>query len=144
MWSEKTAEYLTLHQTEFAASGITVDPSLPVHPTFLYESVWNAVGFVLLHKLSKRRKYDGQVALGYAAWYGLGRAIIEGLRTDSLYLGPIRVSQLLAAASCFAALTVLVWQAFKGHDPKELFVNQVAAQNAAAETAKEEKNGEAE
>ena len=114
------------------------------HPTFLYESVWNAVGFVLLHKLSKRRKYDGQVALGYAAWYGLGRAIIEGLRTDSLYLGPIRVSQLLAAASCFAALTVLVWQAFKVHDPKELFVNQVAAQNAAAETVKEEKNGEAE
>lgn len=114
------------------------------HPTFLYESVWNAVGFALLHKLSKRRKYDGQVALGYAAWYGLGRAIIEGLRTDSLYLGPIRVSQLLAAASCFAALTVLVWQAFKVHDPKELFVNQVAAQNAAAETVKEEKNGEAE
>lgn len=114
------------------------------HPTFLYESVWNAVGFVLLHKLSKRRKYDGQVALGYAAWYGLGRAIIEGLRTDSLYLGPIRVSQLLAAASCFAALTVLVWQAFKVHDPKELFVNQVAAQNAAAETVEEEKNGEAE
>ena len=114
------------------------------HPTFLYESVWNAVGFVLLHKLSKRRKYDGQVALGYAAWYGLGRSIIEGLRTDSLYLGPIRVSQLLAAASCFAALTVLVWQAFKVHDPKELFVNQVAAQNAAAETVKEEKNGEAE
>lgn len=114
------------------------------HPTFLYESVWNAVGFVLLHKLSKRRKYDGQVALGYAAWYGLGRAIIEGLRTDSLYLGPIRVSQLLAAASCFAALTVLVWQAFKAHDPKDLFVNQVAAQNAAAETAEEEKNEEAE
>ena len=114
------------------------------HPTFLYESVWNAVGFVLLHKLSKRRKYDGQVALGYAAWYGLGRAIIEGLRTASLYLGPLRVSQLLAAASCFAALTVLVWQAFKVHDPKELFVNQVAAQNAAAETVKEEKNGEAE
>ena len=56
------------------------------HPTFLYESLWNAAGFVLLHFLSKKRKYDGQIALGYAAWYGLGRTFIEGLRTDSLQL----------------------------------------------------------
>ena len=49
-----------------------------VHPTFLYESVWNACGFVLLHFLSKKRQYDGQIALCYAAWYGLGRSIIEG------------------------------------------------------------------
>ena len=55
------------------------------HPTFLYESVWNIVGFVLLHFLSKKRRYDGQIALGYAAWYGLGRAMIEGLRMDSLW-----------------------------------------------------------
>ncbi|MBQ7801411.1 MAG: prolipoprotein diacylglyceryl transferase [Oscillospiraceae bacterium] len=97
------------------------------HPTFLYESVWNAVGFLLLHKLSKRRKFDGQVALGYAAWYGLGRTFIEGLRTDSLYIGPIRVSQLLAAVSCAAALAVLVWQMFRPHDPADLYVNQLAA-----------------
>ena len=103
------------------------------HPTFLYESVWNMIGFVLLHSLSKKRKYDGQIALGYAAWYGLGRAFIEGLRTDSLYWGPFRVSQLLAAVSCFAALAVLVWQSFKPHDPADLFVNQVAAKKAASE-----------
>ena len=66
------------------------------HPTFLYESVWNLCGFVLLHFLSKRRKYDGQIALCYAAWYGLGRCIIEGLRMDSLYWGSFRVSQVLA------------------------------------------------
>ena len=97
------------------------------HPTFLYESVWNAIGFVVLHFLSRRRKYDGQVALGYAAWYGLGRAFIEGLRTDSLYITGtnIRVSQLLAAISCGAAVFVLVWQAMKPHDPEKLFVNQV-------------------
>ena len=97
------------------------------HPTFLYESVWNAVGFVLLHFLSKRRKYDGQIALGYAAWYGLGRAFIEGLRTDSLYFAgtSLRVSQLLAAASCGAAVIALVYQAMKPHDPAKLFVNQV-------------------
>jgi len=97
------------------------------HPTFLYESVWNAVGFVLLHFLSKRRKYDGQVALGYAAWYGLGRCFIEGLRTDSLYWGPFRVSQLLAAISCFAAGVVLVIMAFRSHDPAKLYVNRVAS-----------------
>ena len=100
------------------------------HPTFLYESLWNAVGFVMLHFLSKKRKYDGQIALGYAAWYGLGRCIIEGLRMDSLYWGPGRVSQLLAGISCVAAVAVLLWQSLKPHDPKNLLVNQVAAREA--------------
>ena len=100
------------------------------HPTFLYESVWNAIGFVLLHFLSKKRKYDGQIALGYAAWYGLGRALIEGLRTDSLYIPgtAIRVSQLLAAASCGAALVALVYQSMRSHSPNALFVNCRAAE----------------
>ena len=100
------------------------------HPTFLYESLWNAVGFVMLHFLSKKRKYDGQIALGYAAWYGLGRCIIEGLRMDSLYWGPVRVSQLLAGISCVAAVAVLLWQSLKPHDPAKLLVNQVAAREA--------------
>ena len=95
------------------------------HPTFLYESVWNLTGFVLLHFLSKHRKYDGQVALGYAAWYGLGRAIIEGLRMDSLYWGPFRVSQVLAAVTCVTAVAILIWQSFRPHDPAKLYVNQV-------------------
>ena len=113
------------------------------HPTFFYESVWNAAGFVLLHFLSKKRRYDGQIALGYAAGYGLGRAFIEGLRMDSLYWGPFRVSQLLAAVSCFAAVAVLLWQLFKPHDPEKLFVNQVAARAAREETEKaEEQNHE--
>jgi phosphatidylglycerol:prolipoprotein diacylglycerol transferase len=94
------------------------------HPTFLYESVWNLTGFVLLHFLSKRRRYDGQVALGYAAWYGLGRAFIEGLRMDSLYMGPFRVSQLLAAVSFLAASAVLVWKYIKKPDPARLYVNR--------------------
>ena len=103
------------------------------HPTFLYESVWNAVGFVLLHFLSKRRRYDGQIALGYVAWYGLGRTFIEGLRTDSLYWGSFRVSQILAAVSCVAAVAVLIWQAFRIHDRANLFGNRRAA--AALEVA---------
>ena len=112
------------------------------HPTFLYESLWNALGFVLLHFLSKKRKYDGQVALGYAAWYGLGRSMIEGLRVDSLYWGPFRVSQMLAALSCAAAVTVLIWQSFRPHDPARLLVNQAAAREAAEAEKAEEKNGQ--
>ena len=103
------------------------------HPTFLYESLWNFVGFLLLHFLSKKRKYEGQVALGYVAWYGLGRAFIEGLRMDSLYWGPFRVSQVLAGISCVAAVAVLLWQGFRPHDPAKMLVNQ--AKEAKSEEA---------
>ena len=97
------------------------------HPTFLYESVWNALGFVILHFLSKKREFDGQIALGYAFWYGLGRFFIEGLRTDSLYIPgtELRVSQLLAALSCLAAAAVLVYFILKP-PAKRLFVDRVA------------------
>lgn len=107
------------------------------HPTFLYESVWNLCGFLLLHFLSKRRKYDGQIALGYVAWYGLGRTIIEGLRMDSLYWGPVRVSQLLAAVTCFIAVVVLVILSFRYHDPEKLFVNVQQKKEAEAAQAEE-------
>ncbi len=113
------------------------------HPTFLYESLWTLAGFVALHFLSKKRQYDGQIALGYAAWYGLGRTLIEGLRMDSLYIGTIRVSQLLAAVSCFAAATVLVIQAFRRHDREKLFANVVAARELAASRQPEEGGEEA-
>ncbi len=105
------------------------------HPTFLYESLWNAAGFVLLHFLSKKRKYDGQIALGYLAWYGLGRTFIEGLRMDSLYWGNFRVSQLLAAASCFIGVAVLMVMSFLPHDPQKLQVNIFSATQAAAQEA---------
>ena len=97
------------------------------HPTFLYESVWNALGFVVLHFLSKKREFDGQIALGYAFWYGLGRFFIEGLRTDSLYIPgtSLRVSQLLAALSCLAAAAVLAYFILKP-PAKRLFVDRVA------------------
>ncbi len=109
------------------------------HPTFLYESLWNAIGFVGLHFLSKKRQYDGQIALGYATWYGLGRAIIEGLRVDSLYWGIFRVSQMLAALSFLAGASVLLWNAIRPHDPARLYVNQMATRQAPEETpAKEE------
>ena len=109
------------------------------HPTFLYESVWNAIGFVALHFLSKKRLFDGQIALGYAAWYGLGRAMIEGLRMDSLYWGSFRVSQVLAAVSFVAAMIVLCIKLFRHNGSADLFVNRVAAAEAAeAEAVTEE------
>ena len=96
------------------------------HPTFLYESLWNFVGFLFLHFYIKRRKYDGQIFTMYIAWYGLGRAIIEGLRTDSLYLfnTGIRVSQLLAAVSCVIATVLLICRLSRKPDPAQLYVNR--------------------
>ncbi len=109
-----------------------------VHPTFLYESLWNLLGFVLLHFLSRKRKYDGQIALGYAAWYGLGRTFIEGLRTDSLWWGNFRVSQVLAAVTCFGAVAALMFFAFRDHDPANMQRSIAAAQEAKeAEEAQE-------
>lgn len=111
------------------------------HPTFLYESLWNAAGFVILHFLSKKRQYDGQIALGYVLWYGLGRTFIEGLRTDSLMWGDFRVSQVLAGATAIAAAVILFVLSIRKHDPEKLFVNQVAAMEQAEEepeTAEEE------
>lgn len=73
--------------------------SIEVHPTFLYESLWNILGFLIIHFfITKKKKFDGQILMLYVSWYGLGRMMIEGLRTDSLMIGStgIRVSQLLA------------------------------------------------
>lgn len=98
------------------------------HPTFLYESVWNLCGLILLHFLSKKRKYDGQVFLEYLAWYGLGRVWIEGLRTDSLWLGPFRVSQLLAGVSFVTAMGIQLYVRFRKHpDGSGLLVNRAKA-----------------
>ena len=108
------------------------------HPTFLYESVWNALGFLLLHFMSKKRQYDGQIALGYAVWYGAGRTVIEGLRMDSLYWGSFRVSQMLALISCVAAVAVLIWQAARPHDRAELFGNRMVFKEAAEQLPDEQ------
>lgn len=99
-----------------------------VHPTFLYESLWNLVGLLFLVVFVKkdRRRYDGQAALIYLFWYGLGRSWIEGLRTDSLYIGAtgLRVSQLLSIALCAGALIALVIGSRCVHDPQQLYVNR--------------------
>ena len=105
--------------------------------TFFYESLWNLIGLGILILTYYKTHHTGTTTGAYLMWYGLGRTWIEGLRTDSLYIGPFRVSQLLAALSCLAATTVLVILAFRKHDKQKLFVNVRAAADAAAEAAAE-------
>lgn len=97
----------------FCRMGLTAPDgtTVYVHPTFLYESLWNLVGLLFLVRFSKsgRRRYNGQIALMYFFWYGLGRSWIEGLRSDSLYLAHtgIRVSQLLSILILCVSATIL-------------------------------------
>ena len=94
-----------------------------VHPCFLYESIWCIAGFFLLHYLSKKRKFSGQVFLMYCAWYGFGRFFIELLRTDSLRLGVTRVSALLALLLFVASVIA------------NEFISKIVASNAATYNA---------
>lgn len=122
---------------EAGAMGI-LSGNLGVHPTFFYESAWNMVGLILVYRLGKKRKYDGQCFLFYLFWYGLGRFWIEGLRTDSLYFFglelfgiPLRTSQMVAALSCVAAGVLLVVLGKRAkNDPKPLYVEQVEARKS--------------
>ncbi len=90
---------------------LTNGVTLYVHPTFLYESLWNLLGFVLVNIFYKKRKFRGEILLFYVSWYGFGRAFIETLRTDSLYLGNtgIRVSSLLGAVCALVFIPLWVF-----------------------------------
>ena len=130
--------------TIFCRMGLT-DPSgntIYVHPTFLYESLWNLLGlvFLLLWNKKGKRRYDGQNFLIYLFWYGLGRAWIEGLRTDSLYIGHtgIRVSQLLSIVLAVTAAILLLVQRRKSHPPEALYSNRNADPSPAEKAANEE------
>ena len=132
----------------FCRMGLTLNgETIYVHPTFLYESLWNAIGFVGLHILSKKteRKFDGQYFLYYLGWYGLGRVWIEGLRTDSLYIGAtnIRVSQVVAGVCVLAAGLIILLVLRSGKcAPEKLWVNKVAVLAAAEEDAAPEESVE--
>lgn len=88
------------------------------HPTFLYESLWNLVGLVILLILRPRKKLfkQGELVAFYMIWYGVGRFWIEGLRTDSLYIGPLRVSQILSLILIFVGLGIVFWTRVKGKE----------------------------
>jgi phosphatidylglycerol:prolipoprotein diacylglycerol transferase len=96
-----------------------------VHPAFIYESLWNVAGLIIIHIFSKKSKikYPGQYFLFYVAWYGLGRFMIEGLRTDSLFIpgSDIRASQLLAALSCITAIVILFVNFLRGKEATQIY-----------------------
>ncbi len=123
MYSVKTEAYLTALKN--SGSDIIVDPSAPVHPTFLYESLWCIFSFIVLYIICQKfRKFSGQLFLGYGLLYGIERSIVEGMRTDSLYIGDtnIRVSQLVSlmlVAVCGTLLVVLTIKFTRNPKPIE-------------------------
>jgi len=124
---------------------LTTGEVVQVHPTFLYESLWNVIGLLLIvFVISRARRFDGENTCFYFLWYGVGRFWIEGLRTDSLYLfdwtflgQPIRVSQALSLVMIVAALLVLVINVNR-KNRRPLFVQELAEAAARAEAAEAE------
>lgn len=80
-----------------------------VYPTFLFESIWNLMTLVFIFFYRKHKKFDGELALIYLMLYGFGRFFIEGLRTDSLMLGPLRISQIVAAVCFLGSLALIIY-----------------------------------
>lgn len=131
MWSLKIQNTLEATQSLLETKGIEVDPTAPVHPTFLYESLWCILGFFILNYIvQKKRRFKGEIFFLYGVWYGLERMVVEGMRTDSLYIGDttIRASQLLSAvivvffAVCFIVNMVRLK---KGTLPKRFVLDSV-------------------
>lgn len=116
MTSDKIVAYINNNQAEFAQSGFEMNPDLPVHPTFLYESLWCLLGFVILYIVCQRfYKFNGQLFLGYGIIYGIERTIVEGLRTDSLYIGDttLRASQVLSLAIVVVCTAITIYNFIK-------------------------------
>lgn len=104
----------TLHLPQFIVDNMQIDGTY-YHPTFLYESLWNFLGVVLL-LLVRHKKQDlklGETTFLYLIWYAFGRFFIEGLRTDSLYWGPIRVSQALSMVLFVAGIALIIWRRYQ-------------------------------
>lgn len=143
--------YLAYHQAALQQQGMQIDPMAPVHPTFFYESVWCLLGFLFIAWYTRRRKFDGEVSLIYLAWYGFGRMFIEGLRTDSLMWGNVRVSQWLAVILVLASLLLLFYMRSKLHyapagvrlyvDTEESRAHLIAARNARSASKKQDLSG---
>ena len=107
-YGRETESFIRMGIMKSLDNGETFFSTKYVHPTFLYESLWNLLGFILIAIFYKKKKYHGQIFLMYMTWYGFGRMFIEGLRTDSLYIGSVRVSQLLAGVFFVVGLALLI------------------------------------
>lgn len=149
MTSSTITAYLSSHIGAIEAHGMAVDPLAPVHPTFLYESIWYLIGFIVIAIYAKHRRFDGEVFLLYFGWNGFGRFFVEGLRTDSLYIGTIRVSQLLAALMVVLSVSAIAFVRAKikrNNDPSYLIPYGKTEQCAKdlAMLASKRKDGQAE
>ena len=111
MTSNAISEYLAFKAQELSTMGIAVDPLLPVHPTFLYESLWCFAIAIVLFIRRRNPSFTGEVFLLYLIGYGTGRAFIEGLRVDSLMFGQFRISQLLSIL--LVVLCIFLWAILK-------------------------------
>ena len=126
--------------------GMVVNGVGPVHPTFLYESIMTFIGFCLAQFLIYRfKKADGQVFAFYLVWYGASRTLIEGLRVDSLMIGPLRLAQCIGLASCLAGIALFVILGLYGKPRAALAVGEAgkAEEKVEKAPAAEEKNEEA-
>ncbi len=156
MMSDTVLAYIQANPSQFNLEGKSSaeiasyisENGLYVHPTFLYESLWCLLGFVVLYIiLRKFRKFSGQLFLTYGVWYGVERAVVEGLRTDSLYIGStnLRVSQLISiilASVCFVLLIALTVKYTKHPKPIEgvdFFPEKTEKELKAEEKAKAKK-----
>lgn len=111
MTSSAIKSYLSDNAQNLQAQyGITVYPDLPVHPTFLYESIVCFGIFAFLLWMRKKKKFEGEVFCLYFITYGIGRAVIEGMRTDSLMIGNLRASQLLSVVLAVAFVIFVIFK----------------------------------
>ena len=108
---ETTLTYLqSLHLPDFIIKGMYIDGIYYI-PTFLYESIWDLIGFIILFFFRKQNRVKiGQTTGLYLIWYGIGRFMIEGMRTDSLMLGNIRMAQLVSVVTLLLGIVLMVHQ----------------------------------
>lgn len=110
----------SLHLPDFIIEGMHIN-GLYYHPTFLYESIWCILGFIILiiiRKITNRK--DGIMTCSYFIWYGIGRFIIEGLRTDSLYLGDFRISQIVSIILIITGIIGIIFSIVRNNKLKEV------------------------
>ncbi|KMY20844.1 prolipoprotein diacylglyceryl transferase [Bacillus pumilus] len=104
-----------LHLPEFIINQMYIDGTY-YHPTFLYESLWNLAGVVILILLRRTAMRRGEIFLSYLIWYSIGRFFIEGMRTDSLMLTEhLRIAQMISIAIFVVAVLLLIFRRIKGH-----------------------------
>ena len=94
--------------------GMSINGAAAVHPTFLYESLITLAGFcICMFLIYPKKKWDGQILSFYMLWYGVGRTLVEALRTDSLYIGPLKLSQCIGVATALCGAFLMIYHSKK-------------------------------